>query len=329
MATDSQMVRVSIGTLGVLGLELVLMDTAPRTAYLQIYSEDRCRANCRFCSQARDSVGDLTRIARGIYLPFDRAVVVDRIREAYMQGIIRRVCIQTIMTPSMWKDATTLVTEIRRASHIPISFSTHPLGRRRYRSLKRRGVERLIIPLDTCTEELFDKIKGKGAGSPHRWRRHLSGLADAIQVFGRGKVGTHLIIGLGESDMDAIRQIDRLWRDGIVTALFAYTSINGSRIRGRYSDPSHYRRVQLAHYLISRGIGRYDEMRFEDGRVIEYGIDREVLDRMVRDGGAFQTTGCPACNRPYATETPRSMRNFHRRPTTSEIKRIREELGMP
>jgi len=328
MATGFRMVRASIGTLGVLGMELVLMDSPPTTAYLQIHSSDRCRANCRFCAQASGSKADLTRIARGIYPSVELASVVEGLGKAYVRGYIRRVCIQTMMTASMWEDATTLVTEIRRTCSAPISFSTHPIGMGRYHSLKELGVEHLTIPLDACTEELFDEIKGIGANSPHRWSAHLSGLADALQVFGRGKVGTHLIIGMGESDKDAIRQIDQLCKNGIITALFAYTSINGSRMRDGFCDSGHYRRVQLAHHLICTGIGRYDEMRFEDGRVTNYGIGRDLLESVVRDGRPFQTTGCSACNRPYATETHRSMRNFPQKPTPSQLHMIRKDLDM-
>ncbi|HHI30244.1 radical SAM protein [Methanosarcinales archaeon] len=329
MDTGSRMVRASIGTLGVLGMELVFMDSPPTTAYLQIYSEERCRANCRFCAQARGSEADLTRIARGIYPPVELATVVERLGKAYVHGYIRRVCIQTMMTAGMWEDATTLIREVRRTSHVPISFSTHPLGVERYHTLKELGVEHLTIPLDACTEELFDEIKGRGANSPHCWSAHLSGLADALHVFGPGKVGTHLIIGMGESDEDAIRRIDQLCRDGIITALFAYTSVKSSRMHYNCCDPSHYRRVQLAHHLIYTGIDRYDEMRFEDGRVVNYGIGTELLDRVIRAGEAFQTTGCPACNRPYATETHRSMRNFPQKPTESQLEGIRKELDMP
>jgi biotin synthase len=90
-------VRASLGTLGVLGLEMIQMDTPPTTAYLQIYTEKRCNANCQFCAQAKGSSADLTHIARGMYIPYDLSLVVNRLTMAYDRGYLARACIQTAL----------------------------------------------------------------------------------------------------------------------------------------------------------------------------------------------------------------------------------------
>jgi biotin synthase len=331
-------VRASLGTLGVLGLELIMMDVPPTTAYLQVYTEERCRANCLFCAQAAKAKADLKHIARGLYLPADLEKVIGRLKTAYERGYIKRVCIQTSLYKDIWEDTTYLLRKIREVSSIPISLSVFPLSNEKYQELKSLGVDHLVIPLDACTEELFEAIKGRGAGGPFRWKSHIDGLKRGARILGKGRVGTHLIIGMGEKDEEAIRLIDKLHDSGISTALFAYTYIEGTqRIPKQEKHAAseifprskhHYRTVQLAHYLITNNLARYKEMTFHLGSLVDYGIGREALLKEIFRGKAFQTAGCPECNRPYATEVPGGEYNFPRPPTQTENQEIIQQLGI-
>jgi biotin synthase-related radical SAM superfamily protein len=322
-------VRASMGTLGVLGLELVQMDTPPTTAYLQIYTEKRCLANCQFCAQAKGSSADLTRIARGIYVPADLESVVKRLGMAFERGYISRACIQTALYDDWWDDAVYLITRIREGSTIPISLSVFPLSNERYLELKKLRVNELVIPLDACTQELFDKIKGKSAGSPYSWERHLDGIKRASQIF--GKVGTHLIIGLGESDEDAVRIIGELHMGRVNPALFSYTYIPGSQldITDEKNDSiRHYRTAQLARYLIVENISAFPDMQFENGNLCSFGVGNDVIMRIIEERRAFETSGCPDCNRPMANETFSRMYNFPRKLDSEEIEGVKKDMGL-
>ncbi|HWR26559.1 MAG TPA: hypothetical protein VN316_01645, partial [candidate division Zixibacteria bacterium] len=125
-------VRASMGTLGVLGLELVQMDTPPTTAYLQIFTQERCMANCLFCAQAKGSSAEMTHIARGMYMPADLDAVVKRIKMAFERGFLARACIQTALYGSWWEDTLYLIERIREESMIPISLSVFPLSEDKY-----------------------------------------------------------------------------------------------------------------------------------------------------------------------------------------------------
>lgn len=323
-------VRASMGTLGVLGLELVQMDTPPTTAYLQIYTEKRCRANCLFCAQASGSSADLARIARGLYVPADLEAVVSRLKMAYERGYLARACIQTALYDNWWQDTVYLIKKIREESSIPISLSVFPLSTKQYKGLKKLGVDELVIPLDACTPELFDRIKGKSAGSPYSWEMHMDGIRRAARIF--GKVGTHLMLGLGESDEDAVRSISEVWKDKVNPALFSYTYIPGAqKIIHEKSEErviKHYRTVQLARHLILEGISAYPDMRFENGELSDFGVDRGALLSIIEKGEAFQTSGCPDCNRPMANETFSRIYNFPRKPSDEEIEGIKKYLEL-
>jgi biotin synthase len=322
-------VRASMGTLGVLGLELVQMDTPPTTAYLQIYTEKRCKANCLFCAQAKDSRAGLTHIARGMYIPADLDAVVSRLKMAYEKGYIRRACIQTALYDTWWEDTVYLIKRIRAENDIPVSLSVFPLGDERYKELGRLGVNEIVIPLDACTPKLFDKIKGKSAGGPYAWERHLDGIKRAACFF--ESVGTHLIIGLGETDEDAVKIIDELHSSKVNTALFSYTYVPGAQLvlePDKEESIRHYRTVQLARYLILEGISAYPAMRFTDGAICDFGTEKDVIIRIIEDGTAFQTSGCPECNRPMANETFSRMYNFPRKLKADEIASVKKELGL-
>lgn len=322
-------VRASMGTLGVLGLELIEMDTPPTTAYLQIYTEKRCSANCLFCAQASGSSAELIRIARGMYMPVDLELVVKRLKKAFEMGYLARACIQTALYDTWWQDATYLIKRIREVSRIPISLSVFPLSDERYKELKRLGVSELVIPLDACTPELFDRIKGKSAGSPFSWKNHIDGIRRASRIF--GKVGTHLMLGLGESDEDAVRIISELWENNVNPALFSYTYIPGAQhiIMGKNQDGmKHYRAVQLARHLIVQGLASFSDMRFDNGVLCDFGVSRDEILSVIEDGGAFQTSGCPDCNRPMANENFSKIYNFPRKPNNEEIEGIKKDLEL-
>jgi len=323
-------VRASMGTLGALGLELVQMDTPPTTAYLQIYTEKRCKANCQFCAQAKGSFADLTHIARGMYIPFDLEAVVARIKMAYEREYLARTCIQTALYDTWWKDTVYLIKRIRKESQIPISLSVFPLDTGKYEKLKKMGVNELVIPLDACTPELFDKIKGKATGGPYSWERHIEGMKLASEIF--EKVGTHLIIGLGESDEDAIKIISSLSNNNVNTALFSYTYIQGTKpIASDKTENEiirHYRTVQLARHLILEKLASYPGMMFREGVLIDYGVDADVILQTIDDGKAFQTCGCPGCNRPMANETFSKILNFPKEPADVEKHNIKKDLGL-
>ncbi len=323
-------VRASMGTLGVLGLEMIQMDTPTTTAYLQIYTEKRCNANCQFCAQAKGSSADLTHIARGMYIPHDLEAVVSRLKMAYDRGYLARACIQTALYDSWWWDTVHLIKMIRENTRIPISLSVFPVSNERFEVIRSLNVNEIVIPLDACTPELFNKIKGKSAGGPYSWESHMDGIKRASGIF--EKVGTHLLIGLGETDEDAIRLIWELRKSNVNVALFSYTYVPGTQFEVDEKPEGeiirHYRAVQLARHLIIEKLADYNEMRFENNIICDFGIDENNLLCVIEDASAFETSGCPDCNRPMANETFSRIFNFPKKPGDDEIESIKRELRL-
>jgi biotin synthase len=322
---------VSTGTSIVLGLSQGKLDAAPTTAYLMTYREGKCSANCGFCPQAQKSHGKADMLSRVSWPIFPREQVLNGLAGATENGKIMRVCLQALNYPEVFKDLTALVETIRHRIDIPISVSCQPLNSENIRLLAEAGVERIGIPLDAATEALFDKVKGRSAGGPYSWKMQLKLLSDAVDVFGKGKVSTHLIVGLGETEQEMIWAIQRCVDMGVLPALFAFTPIAGTALDDKPQPTiQRYRHIQVARYLIVNGIARCEVMSFDEkGFIIDFGVDTQTLSSVIRRNEPFVTSGCPNCNRPYYNEKPSGpIYNYPKSLTEKEIALIQKESGL-
>ena len=328
-ATVPERVRVSIGSAIMLGLTNGKLDALPTTAYLLTYINGRCSANCSFCPQARESRAKANMLSRVVWPPYPTIKVVEGIAKAVERRLVKRVCIQALNYPNVFSHILLLVKEIRSRTRVPISVSCQPLNPSHMKELAELGVERIGIALDTATEKLFTEIKGRKAGGPYSWKAHMNALAEAVKIFGKNKVTTHLIVGLGETEREMTMTIQRCLDMGVYPALFAFTPIPGTSLEKRPQPKiSSYRRVQLAQFLITRKLTRYEKMRFNDKeQIIDFGVEKHVLEKTIKSGEPFETSGCPDCNRPYYNEKPGgTIYNFPRPLTKQEIISVENEV---
>jgi biotin synthase len=245
------------------------------------------------------------------------------------QGKIRRICIQALNYPDVFDHLEALVQEIKKRSAIPVSVSCQPLNTTNIQRLAKAGVDRLGIALDAATEALFDKVKGSGAGSVYTWENQFTQLNEAIRVFGRGNVSTHVIVGLGETEKEVANVVQRCVDMSVLPALFAFTPVRGTTLEGNLPPQvESYRRVQLAMYLIVKGKARIDDMQFDvEGKITGFGLANEALETVVDGGLPFRTSGCPDCNRPFYNEKPSGpLYNYPENPSREDIEKIKKQL---
>ena len=324
------LIRVSSGSAIVLGLIEGFLTAKPTTAYLLTYLEGKCTANCGFCSQAKNSKGQANMLSRVTWPVFATKKVMSKLITAAQRGEIKRVCIQALNYPTVLNDLLALVKEIKlQASEAPISVSCQPLSNEKMEKLAEAGVERIAIALDAATENIFDKVKGSSAGGPYDWNRQRDSLLEAAEVFGKGKVSTHLIAGLGETEKEMVKTIQWCVDNSIYPALFSFTPIPGTALEhNRQPTINRYRTIQLAHYLIVQGKTRFEKIGFDEKNcIVDFGFSQEQLQSAIRSGTPFLTSGCPNCNRPYYNEKPSGpLYNFPMQPTPQEIKEIEQQL---
>jgi biotin synthase len=90
-----------------------------------------------------------------------------------------------------------------------------------------------------------------------------------------------------------------------------------------------YRRVQLARYLIVKGLARFDSIKFDkDGKITGFGLANQVLKPAIESAEPFLTSGCKDCNRPFYNEKPSGpIYNYPKKPNKEEIEKIEQQFN--
>jgi len=330
-ASLPRQIRVSVGSAIVLRLLEGKLNAEPTTAYLMTYKAGKCTANCGFCPQARSSRSKAELLSRVSWPAFSTSSVLKKLGSAVEQGKIMRVCIQALNYPEVFVHLAALVKAVRQHAKVPVSVSCQPLNKGNMLRLAEAGAERIGIAIDAATEKLFNQVKGANTNGPYTWESQFRQLREAAEIFGKGKVSTHLIVGLGETENDAVSLIQRCVDMDVSPALFAFTPVRGTKLETKPQPLIEvYRRVQLARYLIVNGYARSEDMRFNsEGCLTDYGVDEETVAWVVETGNPFLTSGCPNCNRPFYNEKPSGpIYNYPRKIRREEIAEIRQQLSL-
>ena len=268
-------------------------------------------------------------LSRVTWPSFPTKKVLPGIRGAVRRGTVKRVCIQALNYPTVLEDILSLVNGVLLRVTVPISVSCQPLQPKEMKRLVEVGVDRIGIPLDAATKALFDRIKGSLVGGPYSWEEQREALVAAVQILGRNRVSTHLIVGLGETEKEMAEALQWCVNVGVYPGLFAFTPVSGTALENQ-PQPSldQYRRLQLARYLITEGLVRSENMSFDgNGGLVDFGVSPERLRAAIRDGHPFVTSGCPDCNRPYYNERPGGpLYNYPRQLLPEEIVQIEQQF---
>lgn len=323
-------IRVSLGTAIVLGLMKGKLNAEPTTAYLMTYKDGRCTANCGFCPQARGSKSSTNLLSRISWPTFPTLNAVSAIGGMVEKWAIKRVCIQALNYPNVFVHLEAIVKEIKKEADVPVSVSCQPLKKENIQLLAKAGVDRLGVALDAATETLFKKLKGKYAGGSYTWENQFRLLNEAVSVFGKENVSTHIIVGLGETEKEAVQIIQKCVDVGVLPALFAFTPIRGTALENSYPPVlESYRRIQLANYLVVKGLATFDKMLLDkEGKITEFGITNQKLKSIIESAEPFLTSGCKDCNRPFYNEKPSGpIYNYPKKPNKEEIEKIRRQFN--
>jgi biotin synthase-related radical SAM superfamily protein len=295
-----------------------------------------CYARCAYCGLSSSRSPERDSFIRVDWPAISTEEVIERANR-HGKGL-DRVCISMITHPNALKDLNEVARRFRDQTELSISALIGPTmirGKKPLQEMKRAGVDRVGIAVDAATRELFEKFRGRGVRGPHKWDHYWNVLDDAVTVFGRGMVGVHLIVGLGETEVEMVEAIQTAHDRGACTHLFSFYPEEGSAMeRWKRPDIGSYHRVQLARHIIDNGLGRADGMNFDrKGRITGFGVGKNALDAIIDEGEAFMTSGCPgkdgkvACNRPYGNERPsEKLRNYPFLPNGNDIKDVRMSL---
>ncbi len=175
---------------------------APDQIFISL--ENRCIYNCLFCKKSSIKIDD------------DRLLnFVKRIMDS--KGI-RSVAITSGAYPSVKKqiDRIEKFTKMLKESYDDISIGVEPLveSKEDVSRLRSAGADEIKINIQFPRKDLFDKICG------YMDHERIFDLLDhAVNEFGKGKVTSNVIFGIGERDEDIEYAIERLTDKGVVPNL--------------------------------------------------------------------------------------------------------------
>ncbi|MDI6600711.1 MAG: radical SAM protein [Thermoanaerobacteraceae bacterium] len=312
--------RLSAGTAKVMGLNRIKADSLPTTAYIMV--GESCRRGCSFCTQSIRSDSRRDYLSRVTWPEFDDEIAVAGLAEACRRGSLKRACLQVVDSRESMEAAIETIKKLKGAGDIPINASVYITSPEEAEALFGLGIDTISLPIDVASRELYSRIKG---GSLDRLLDMIYGLAERYP----GRVNTHLIAGLGETEEEMIRLIYELHNHGVSTALFAFTPVRGTPMEDKSQPPlDSYRRIQLARYLIINNLVSIDDFIFVDEELKDV-RGSDILLKRVKDGNAFMTSGCQDCNRPYYNERPGGvMYNYPRPLTEEEAEKALRETGI-
>lgn len=315
------MIRVSAGTAHVLGLREIKADADPTTAYL--LNGEKCANNCGFCPQARDSKDDGSHLSRIVWPEYDEDDVVNRLKKAKASGAMKRACIQFTLCSGSFERAKSLAARIKNEVDMPLSVSLNVPSVENARELIEAGASRVSIALDAANSDLHAQIKGSGFDE----KKNL--IRECVSLF-PGKISTHVIIGLGETEEQALKLIAEMHSMNVSVGLFAFTPVRGTKLEKQSPpDIGSYRRVQIANYMLKHSIITVDKLNFEDGKLTGIDLPKNEIARALSNGRAFETAGCDGCNRPYYNERPGgTIYNYPRALNSDELAKAITESGL-
>ncbi len=298
-----------------------------------------CKANCAFCGLAREKHTDtydprFEKFIRVTWRAYELDQVLERCRRA--PEWVERICVSMITHPRARRDVLR-VCQKSAETGLGVSILVAPTVMKRadLEDMRRAGADRIGVAIDAATPELFQRLRGKPAGGPHRWEHYWRIYEEALEVFGPGMVGVHLIHGLGETERELIEAMDRARRLGGSTHLFCFFPERFSALKDTpQPPPGGYRRIQLARWLIDHDLAGMAQMRFDQkDRLCGVDMDPAELEALVDSGRPFMTSGCPgasgqvACNRPYGNEKPGpDLRNYPFPLEEEDIALVRTQL---
>lgn len=316
--------RASYGTIGALEMKKLKADVEPTTAYLMI--GHACVNDCAFCTQAVSSVkANADRISRVTWPEVDTDELMTHLALCAEVGKVQRMCIQVVGGEEAIDTAVDAVSKLvstGKSLNVPISVSfTATSCVEDVKRLVEAGADKVSLPIDACNPDLYARIKGGD------YLGALKLIEESSRKF-PGRIGTHIIVGLGETEEDVISLICRLKGLDVGFGLFAFTPIPGTRMADcPPPDLNVYRRLQLCAHLVRENVADFADFQFSEGaRLKSISIPFETVKRFCADGTAFRTSGCSGCNRPYFNEKPgKTMYNYPRFLTTHEAE---EELSV-
>lgn len=182
---------------------------APEQAFFNLATE--CIYNCRFCTspalKKRGATKSLT--DEKILSMILRYAENDNLKAVALTSAV-------VSTPQDTIDRMSkIVKAVREAlPSMPIGVEPYVENRQQIEQLKAAGADEIKLNIETYDKSIFEKVCGE-----QDINSILGNIKSAVEIFGRGKVTSNIIYGMGETDENVLAGCEYLASLGCVATL--------------------------------------------------------------------------------------------------------------
>lgn len=263
-ATDAGLMIYENSTGNCLIKGVVLEDAvihAPDQLFLGLY--EYCKIGCKFCPLNASQEAMIHYSLDSIYKDID-----DSSDKQYSSIGITTSIPYNLSSDDVADEMIFVVRKIREkvGANVPIGVSTRIPSEETMRKLKNAGASEIRLNLEVPNMTLAEKLMPNKAVNDI-----YQSLISACKVFGKGKVSSNIVLGLGESDQDVIVAIRRLAEIGVIATLYPFDPFEGEgHVISTFCRPDAERIYRLAI------------------------VHKKILDEYKLDTSTLKTM-CPAC----------------------------------
>ena len=192
----------------------------PEQAFFNL--DPRCMYRCAFCTSP------LLDPSEDKHLSADR--IMEMLDESVRTQDVRAVSITSGVVGSVEETVDRFVEVVSRVRaaypDMPIGVEPYVSSREHIRMLKDAGADEIKLNLETPRRDIFERV------CPDLDFDSIMGLLkDAVDIFGRGRVISNIIYGMGETDADLDVAMERLCSMGVLPGLRALRVNDMNRAR--------------------------------------------------------------------------------------------------
>jgi biotin synthase-related radical SAM superfamily protein len=204
----------------------------PEQAYINM--TETCIFDCKFCP-----VPKLNGRVKSV------EEVLEMIEKAHDTGKMKAISITAGVDETVEKEVDRAVEVVRKCKkyHVPIGVSVYPTINSN-KLLKEAGADEIKYNVETMDRQLYSELCGE-----QNLGFILDCLSEAVRMFGKNRVCSNFIIGLGENDETVMQGIRELVRRGVVPILRPATSHPLRKGEVNIERPSKERILKLTRIL--------------------------------------------------------------------------------
>jgi biotin synthase-related radical SAM superfamily protein len=177
----------------------------PEQTYITI--SEQCMYDCKFCSVPK---------FQGKIKTLDEVLAI--IEKVKKEGKLTTIAFTSGVATTAENEIDRVVAYVQAVKkyHVPIGVAVYPTNDSSQR-LRDAGVTEVKYNVETMDREIFEQVCSGRKG--HSLDFILTSLRDAVTIFGKNRVSTNIIIGLGETDECVRKGVEYLATMGVIAVL--------------------------------------------------------------------------------------------------------------